>query len=365
MNGSSNQRASRSGLPLAWLLAIYLLLLAIVLVGGTALGAPATGAELTVSSVWASFWEADDDGWAFWKWYHLRFRPLLFAGLAGAVLALAGTIFQAALRNPLAEPYILGVSGGASVGVFAMLTLQGWFGFSLGTEIFGGYWEFGNGLGAFAGALGAILLLLTLARWARLFDPASLILCGAILNAIFGALILLFYSLAEQHSVKSSLLWLMGNTGVEVTLGQPAIRMCAIALLVGGTGFFLVSRWFDVLSLGEDEAADLGIDPRRLRIVSLIAASLLTGAVVAVAGPIGFIGLVVPHTLRHIHGASHRRLIPLSMVGGAIFLMLADLLARNALRPALIPVGAITALIGGPFFLSLLVLQRRRGGTDG
>lgn len=361
MNRSSNRGVQGASRSLHWLLVTYLIVFVAVLVGGTALGAPATGSELTVSTVWTSFWEgadgADGDGgWAFWKWYHLRLRPLLFAGLAGGVLALAGTVFQAALRNPLAEPYILGVSGGASVGVFGVLALQGVLGFSL--------YGFETGIGAFAGALGAIVLLLSLARWAGLFDPSSLILCGAILNAIFGALILLFYSLAEQHSVKSSLLWLMGNTGVEVTLGQPAIRLCATALLLGGVGFFWVSRWFDVLSLGEAEAADLGINPRRLRVVSLIIASLLTGAVVAVAGPIGFIGLVVPHTLRRMHGASHRRLIPLSILGGGIFLMLADLLARNALRPALIPVGAITALIGGPFFLSLLVFHRRRGDAD-
>lgn len=354
-DGSSNRAPAGRPRPLTPILLGYSCVLVVVLVTGSFLGE----LELAPAEVWQS-WRSSDPA-LFQTWVQLRLEPLLFAAAAGAALALAGTVFQAALRNPLAEPYILGVSGGASLGVMLAQILApalGWSVLLVGSG--GGVSETALTLGALSGAVAAVALLLGVARWAGLFDPASLILAGAVLNAIFGALILLLYSLAPAQQVVTSLVWLMGSTSVDVTADTHALRNTTILLVAGGGVLFLFARSFDLLSLGEDEAADLGIEPRRFRILALVIASILTGTIVAVSGPIGFIGLVVPHVVRRIHGPLHRRLIPLAMVAGAIFLMLAHVVSRNVF-PTVIPIGAVTALVGGPFFLFLLGGQRLGG----
>lgn len=354
--GSSNDAAvaAPGARPrsLATLLAGY----ALVLLATLALGSFWGELQLTPAAVWSALFEGapvgDTRPTAFQLWRDLRLAPLLFAGAAGALLAGAGVVFQAALRNPLAEPYILGVSGGASLGVMVCQLAWPWVTAAARAP------EIGLTFGAFVGALGAVVLLLSIARWARLNDPASLVLTGAVLNAIFGALILFCYSLAPQRQVVASLLWLMGNTGFEVTLGTHVLRDTGIVLALGAVVLYGSSRSFDLLALGDDEAADLGLSPRRFRAVALAGASLLTGMVVAMAGPIGFIGLVVPHVVRRLHGPAHRRLLPLSLLGGAVFLMIAHSLSRNAF-PQVVPIGAVTALAGGPFFLFLLGASRR------
>ena len=239
------------------------------------------------------------------------------------------------LRNPLAEPYILGISGASALGsVAARLVLPLIAGsVAQGTALF---------LGPLLGAVAGVLLLLALARWAGLYDPPSLILSGAVLNAIFGALILLFYTLAPERQVVSSLLWLMGDLGSDAMVGNTLLASLAAAA-AGAVLFSAFARHLDLLSLGEEEAADLGIAPRPFRIAMLVGASLLAGSVVAAAGPIGFIGLVVPHIMRRLHGPGHRRLIPLSMFGGAIFVMLCDTASRTLLLPHILPIGAVTA----------------------
>lgn len=355
--GSSNDGST--GLPLArptslaaWI-AVYSVVFLATLLAGSFWGE----LRLTVADVWRSWFEIEGQRagtpTAFQLWRDLRVGPLLFAAAAGALLAGAGTVFQASLRNPLAEPYILGVSGGASLGVMIVQVAWPWIDATATRAP-----ELGLTTGAFAGALAAIALLLAIARWAQVHDPASLILTGAVLNAIFGALILFFYSLAPQKQVVASLLWLMGNTGFEVTFGTHVLRNTLVVLAVGAVALLVCSRSFDLLSLGDEEAADLGLSPRWFRACALAGASILTGMVVAMAGPIGFIGLVVPHVVRRLHGPSHRRLLPLSFIGGAIFLMAAHSLSRNAF-PQVVPIGAVTALAGGPFFLFLLGASRR------
>ena len=345
---ASNRRARPPHASLGALALAYLVILIVVLLAASFIG-----------STWlpplAVFQGASEDSAVsdpFLFWFEFRFRRLVYAGAVGAVLALAGTVFQAVLRNPLAEPYILGVSGAASLGAVAVRALLP-AAAGLGT-----YGLLGL-LGPLIGAVAGVVMLLGVARFAGLYDPPSLILCGAVLNAIFGALILLFYTLAPDRQVKSVLLWLMGNISVSDVIVGPHLRNTLLAVLVGCVLFMLVARHLDVICLGDEEAADLGVSPRRFRLAMLVAASLLTGVVVSATGPIGFIGLVVPHIMRRLHGPGHRRLVPLSMLGGAIFLMLADTTARVVVDAHLLPIGVITALVGGPFFLFLLVVRRR------
>ncbi|MEE8143273.1 MAG: iron ABC transporter permease [Planctomycetota bacterium] len=326
----------------------YLVLFLAVLILASFIGTAPWGPTV----VWDSF-RGIGDGNIFHYWFQLRFRRVIFAAAVGAALALCGSVFQAVLRNPLAEPYVLGISSGASVGAVAAIWLLPGL-----SHVGGAAGEFGITASAFAGALGSILLLLGLARWGKLYDPVSLILCGVVLNAIFVALILFFYSLAPQHQVVTSLHWLMGNLDAESYLGTYHIANALVAVIVGGGFFIVVARHLDLLSLGEEEAADLGIAPRRFRMVVLVVASLVTGMVVAATGPIGFVGLVVPHIVRRIHGPSHRRLLPLSLLGGGMLLVLADTVARSVIPGQPVPAGVITALLGGPFFLVLLVRQK-------
>lgn len=351
--GASNARGAVA-LPVT--VALYILASLLIIGLGSLLGPvpadPGRPALLSPAAIWQALM-GTGSGTTLEAWLALRVLPLVFAGCIGATLALGGVVFQAALRNPLAEPYILGVSGAASLGVLIAHGLA-----SATVALVAGP------LGALVGALAAIGFLLGLARWAQLRDPASLILAGTVLNAIFGAAILVVYALAAQRQWVSSLLWLMGSTGPEATLGRPfALPLAAATLGVACILFVLCARWLDLLALGTEDAADLGIDPERVRVRMLVGASIVTACAVAVAGPIGFVGLVVPHCVRRLHGASHRRLVPLAALAGAAFLMLADLVARNVLRPQQLPVGAVTALVGGPFFLALLARARRHGQT--
>jgi len=285
-------------------------------------------------------------------WTQLRLQRLLFAAAIGGVLSLAGVAFQAVLRNPLAEPYILGVSGGASVGV---LSAPWWWAVGAGAMV-----------PALAGGLAALGLLLGAARWARVRDSASLILTGAVLNAIFAAWILLLYTLlsgpqAGGSRVEVGLAWAMGNLGPERYRVLGVLPELWLVLGVGAVTLLLLARPLDLLALGEEEAADLGIETRSHRWLILIVGSLITAVAVAAAGPIGFVGLIVPHAVRRLVGVSHRRVIPWSIFGGALFLMLADTFARSLLPGRPLPVGVVTAMLGGPFFILLL---RRRGEGD-
>ena len=286
-------------------------------------------------------------------WWDLRLQRLLFAAAIGGALSLAGVAFQAVLRNPLAEPYILGISSGASVGVLSSA-----------------WWWAGSALAvpAFTGGIAALLLFMAAVKWAKARDSGTLILTGAVLNAIFGALILLFYSflsgsaIAGGSRVELGLHWVMGNLGPEQYLGKTWVRDMWIVLTIGLVTLLLSARSLDLLVLGDEEAADLGVRPEPLRWLILVGASLVTAAVVAAAGPIGFVGLIVPHSVRRLHGSSHRRVLPFAVLAGALFLMIADTLARVAIGGRVLPVGVVTALLGGPFFLARL--RRRRGETS-
>ncbi len=276
-----------------------------------------------------------------------RLPRTLFAALAGALLAAAGVSFQAVLRNPLASPFTLGVSGGASLG--AVIALR-----------FG--WDRALGplpavpMAALAGALAVVALVAGLARSRRRFSPVTLLLAGVIVNFVCSGLILLVHYQADLTQSFLMVRWTMG--ALDLFGYQPLAPALVIALL----GLVLIAptlRHLNVMSVGEDWARSRGTDVRRVAARQYLGASLLTAAVVAHTGPIGFVGLIVPHTLRLIVGADHRLLFPASLLAGGAFLVACDTLARTVLAPVELPVGVITALLGGPFFLWLLLARSR------
>ncbi len=277
----------------------------------------------------------------------LRLPRVVLAALVGGGLALSGSAFQALLRNPLAEPYVLGISGGAAVGAVGVLVT------GVGTRF-----PWALSLGAFVGALGAMALVLriALAAGGRRLDPRVLILAGVVVGAFFNAVILLLLSLADVESFRSAIFWMMGNLSGATwpTNGMLALYMLpAVAILLS------LARPFDLLSRGEDVAFHLGVRVDRVKLLAYLVASLLVAVGVAAAGVIGFVGLIVPHAVRLLWGPGHRLLLPASFLAGAAFLLLADTMARVVVAPAELPTGVVTALVGVPLFAVLLV---RRGG---
>ncbi|HEY8120552.1 MAG TPA: iron ABC transporter permease [Myxococcota bacterium] len=272
-------------------------------------------------------------------------RALLAAGV-GASLATAGAAFQALLRNPLADPFILGVSGGAALGAILVIALGGALGLGASAAP----------PAAFAGALAAVLLLLAAAGPRGRLDATRLLLIGVVFNALASALIVFLASIAGLAEGSRIFLYLIGN----LSDARPALAGWVAAFLaLGLAGLAPLARALNALALGDDSAALLGFEPARVKLALLLTTSLLVGAAVAVAGLVGFVGLIVPHALRLVIGADHRLLLPASALAGASFLVLCDALARTALGGPELPVGAITALVGGPLFLALL---RRRDG---
>jgi len=270
----------------------------------------------------------------------IRFPRVLLGALVGGGLALAGATFQALLRNPLAEPYILGISGGASLGAVSVLSLG----------LAAASWPLP--LAAFAGALLAIALVFRVATASgRGMDVRVLLLAGVVIAAFFTACIAFILSVAEARTVQSAVLWIMGSLAGaswrSVALAA-AYTLPAALLLLG------LARPLNLMAIGEETAHYLGADVERVKRMALALAALLTAAGVAVAGVIGFVGLVVPHAIRLLVGSDHRALLPLSFMGGAAFLVLCDVAAQLVLAPTQVPVGVITAFVGVPLFLLLL-----------
>jgi iron complex transport system permease protein len=281
--------------------------------------------------------------------WQIRLPRVLLAALVGAGLAAAGAMLQALLHNPLADPYVLGISGGAALGGVLALSLGLASGVAaLSVPAF-----------AFAGALGATALLWAIAGAGGRAPAHSLLLTGVVFNAFASSLIVFATSFADLSRVAGVFLWLIGS----IRLVDPAQLAAVAALLALGLGTGMYHAFpLNLLSQGDEVATHLGVDVPRARRAVLLAASLMIGASVAVSGLIGFVGLIVPHLLRMVAGADHRRLIPASALLGAAFLALADTLARTLLAPGELPVGALTALVGGPLFLVLLRRELAREG---
>ena len=274
----------------------------------------------------------------------LRLPRALLGALVGGALSSSGVAFQALLRNPLADPYILGVSGGAAVGAMtARLLLPGDSFLPLP-------------LCAFLGAALAASVVFFLARRRSGISRERLILMGVIVGAFLNALIMMMVALAPPGRIPGAVYWLMG----DLSLGTPGRVGLLAPYVAAGVGIlFLLSRGMDLLLLGDEAAFQSGLQVERMKTAVYLTASLLAGTVVAVSGLIGFVGLIVPHGARSIVGSGHRRLLPAAFLLGGTFLIAADVLARTAGPSGELPVGAVTALSGAPFFLYLL---RRNGG---
>jgi iron complex transport system permease protein len=272
-----------------------------------------------------------------------RLPRVLMAVLVGAALGTAGVALQAILRNPLADPHILGISGGAGLGgILAMILLPAApiTTYSLVP------------MASFAGAIGAMLLVYAIASKGGGLNPFVLLMAGVIMNSFCSALILLINSLADLYQSHSILFWLIGGIASQGYL--PLLGM-AIYVGLGLLVLFTQGRNFNLLAVGEESAQHLGVDVQWTRRLAFFATSLLVGGVMAYCGMIGFVGLMIPHILRLILGPDHRLLLPAGAIGGAAFLVAADTLARTVLPHTELPVGVLTTLCGGPFFIGLML----------
>ena len=270
--------------------------------------------------------------------FQIRLPRILLAAAVGGSLATAGASYQALLRNPLAEPYLLGVSNGAAVGTMIAL-------------VFFGANEWSRPILAFAGALLATLAVYQLARGRAGATPERLILAGVIVTTFLSSVIVFVTTLMDATRIRSFTFWLLGDlSGTTKTLLPVAI----VIAVVGVVALTLHARALNLLMLGERDAFDLGVEVGRVRIVVFVVASLLVGSSVAASGSVGYVGLVVPHLVRLSLGSDNRISIPAAALGGALFVIVADTVARTIIAPRELPVGAITALIGAPLFIYLL-----------
>ena len=279
--------------------------------------------------------------------FETRLPRVLLAAIVGGALAIAGAALQGLMRNPLAEPHIIGVSGGAALGAVIAVVLGGRDAFAQ---------ELLLPLAASAGALSSMLVIYRLAVINGRLQPYVLLLAGVVYNAFAGALIMFVNSIADHYQAYGILFWLMGSLSTQ---GYGMVATAAAYVAVGAAWLLRDARQLNLLSLGEESATQLGVEVHRVRRSTFFASALLVGAVVSMSGMIGFVGLIVPHVMRLLLGADHRLLLPASLLGGATFLVWADTLARSAFGAVEIPVGVITALCGGPFFIYLL---QREGG---
>lgn len=282
-----------------------------------------------------------------------RLPRLLAALLVGGALAAAGCALQALLRNPLAEPFTLGISSGSSLGAVVAIRLGL-------VKVLGGV---AISVGALAGAIVTLLAVVRLARIGRQLPPATLVLAGVAVSMWCSSVTVLIQATTDFSDVSAMLRWMMGSLD-DMRLSN--VTWAAIPLLAGMAVLVWYARELNALAAGPEVAASLGVAVARTQIVVFTIAALLVGSSIALCGPIGFVGLIVPHVLRSLIGADHRVLLPASIFGGAVLLGLCDTLARSVLAPStLLPTGAVTAAIGGPFFVMILIGHKRRAALWG
>ncbi len=277
----------------------------------------------------------------------IRLPRVILAGVVGAALAVAGATYQGLFRNPLADPYLIGVAQGAALGaVIGFLLPVDWQGLGFGiVPVF-----------AFVGALLSVTVVYGLARVGRIVAVTTLILAGVALGALLAAIVSYLITTSGDR-IHSIVFWLMGS----FSLSQwSELKIALPAVLIGVIIIMIYARSLNLIQLGEEQAQQLGIDVEKLKVILLAAATLITAAAVSFVGIIGFVGIIIPHTVRLIWGPDYRFLLPLSVLVGGIFLILADVAARTVMAPSEIPIGVFTALCGAPFFLYLL---RRRTRT--
>lgn len=273
---------------------------------------------------------------------NIRFARALLAVIAGGGLSVAGVILQGLLRNPLCEPYVLGISSGASLG--AVLAVVSGI----------GYYFFGFGilpLFAFFGAMAALFVIYRISLVSGRIPIQNLLLTGVIIGAVLSSISIFIVSFSQREEIHNVMWWLLGNLQI---FDYKILFSVAVMVAFGVILAFVFSRELNAVSLGEEEALHIGVDIEKVKKALFVIASLITGAIVSVTGMIGFVGLIVPHFMRLIVGPNHKVLIPGSLLAGGIFLVLCDAISRVAVSPSEIPIGVITAIAGGPFFIYLL-----------
>lgn len=322
------------------MLSILLMILIILALGSANMGA------LTLS--FRTLWHASLDDAMWHIWLNIRLPRVLLAVVVGCALAVSGAIMQGLFRNPLADPGLLGISSGAALCVGVIIVMP----FSLPPLLA----LYSHMVGAFIGSLAISAIIFTLSRWGH-GNLSRLLLAGIAINALCGAAVGVLTYISDDQQLRQFSLWSMGSLGqaqwstllVATSLILPA---CVLGLLQ--------ARQLNLLQLGDEEAHYLGVNVRQAKLRLLLLSAILIGAAVAVSGVIGFIGLVVPHLIRMRIGADHRWLLPGAALGGACLLLTADTLARTLVAPAEMPVGLITSLLGGPYFLWLILRQREQ-----
>ncbi|MFH1318543.1 MAG: iron ABC transporter permease [Candidatus Omnitrophota bacterium] len=299
------------------------------------------GSELKISNAAYYFFHPSSESIArdiIWK---IRFPRIILGIIVGIGLASCGTVFQGILRNPLAEPYTLGISGGAALGVTIGII----------SKISGSFIP----IFAFLGSLLSIFLVYSVADKKQFSNPV-LILGGVILSFLFSSLIFLIFSIAKAEDVHGIVLWLMGDlSSTNIAL----IKTISGLIIAGVSLLFIFTRELNILTLGEEKATHLGVNAKRVKKIIFITASCITGACVSASGIIGFVGIIIPHFMRKFVGVDNKKLLPASCIAGAVFLILCDTLARTLIRPLELPVGVITGLFGGVFFLGFLIKAKK------
>lgn len=282
--------------------------------------------------------------------WNIRFPRVVLAGLVGASLAIAGAAFQGLLKNPLADPYTLGVSSGASVGAVLTIFLH------ITIPVIGSYTL------PFLSILFALITIIAVLIFAKRIDRSmkveTIILTGVIFSSFLSAFISLMIALTGDE-LRQIVSWLMGSVSMR---GWEYIQIILPFFLIGSFLLLMNGNELNAMSFGEERAQHLGVNVKRRKMLVLTAGSILTGGAVAVSGTIGFVGLVIPHLTRLLWGPDHKHLLPLSMLTGSAFLILADLTARTVISPTELPIGVITSLIGAPVFAAILIRNKRKGG---
>ena len=294
----------------------------------------------SLSDAWRGLFEGDGFGLILRK---IRLPRTVIAFLVGGSLGMCGVVLQSILQNPLAEPYTLGISGGASLGITlsALFGLQAYLGM------------YAHPLMGFAGAMLSVVMVYSLSR-RRFFSPTNMVLFGIVANLVFSSFVFFLFSIMDPDKMQITLMWIMGDL---LTLDVSLVPFYVPMFLVPAFFLFFFGRELDVLSLGSEKALYLGVNPPRAYKLLFLLTSLLTGFCVSAAGIIGFVGLVVPHLLRNVAGAGHTFLLVSSYLGGAFFLIVSDVFSRYLLYPVELPVGVVTGIAGG-FILLILLLRR-------
>lgn len=278
----------------------------------------------------------------------IRLPRVAVAAVVGAALAGSGVVYQVLLANPLADPYLLGISSGSGLGaVIAILLGAGWYGWGIS----------GLAIGAFTGAVLALSVVCSVGRLIRGLGLTGLVLTGVVVNAFLAALIMVIVAMARSDQVHATLFWLIGNISEEAL---PVVWIAAGIVACCLVGLFFLSARLNVICFGHQQARSMGIDVRSVQFLALGLSGLMTAVAVSLAGLVGFVGLVIPHAIRLVFGGDCRQLIGLAALTGAIFLVACDTLCRVVVAPAQLPVGTVTALFGGPVFIALLLRQAKR-----